>query len=266
MGLLDGKTAVITGAGRGIGRATAILFAKEGARVVLTDVDPEPLEEVVKEISSQNLKAYAVPADVRNFEDCKRIFEKAGEVGGGSVDILANIAGITRDAVIHKMKDEDWQFVIDVNLKGTYNCIKASVPFMREVAKKEIKENREYHRKIINTSSTAALRGNPGQINYTAAKAGIIGITRTVAREWGGFFINCNCVAPGLTATRLTQPKKPGDTFGIPEEQLKRTIESIPFKRPGKPEELAGVYLFLASPLSDYVTGQVINVSGGLVI
>lgn len=266
MGYLEGKVAVITGAGRGIGRATAILFAREGAKLVLTDIDPEPLEETVKEIKSQGGEAYGVQGDVRRYEDCERVFKKAGEIGSGSVDILANIAGITRDAVIHKMTDEDWNFVIDVNLKGTYNFIKASVPYMREMAKREIERGIEYHRKIINTSSTACLRGNPGQINYTAAKAGIIGITRTVAREWGPFFINCNCVAPGLTATRLTQPKKPGEPFGIPEEQLKKTIESIPFKRPAKPEEVACVYLFLASYLSDYVTGQVINVSGGLVI
>ncbi len=267
MALLEGKVAVVTGAGRGIGQATAVTFAREGALVLASDIDEEPLQETKKLIEEAGGKVLCVRADVRSREDCENMMKKAAEeLGSGAIDILANIAGITRDRVIHKMSDEDWDFVIDVNLRGTFNCIRAVAPYMRDVAKKEVAEGKEYHRKIINTASTAALRGNPGQINYTAAKGGIIGITRTVAREWGPFYINCNCVAPGLTATRLTQPKKKGDEYGIPEELLKRTIESIPFKRAGTPQELANVYLFLASDLSNYVTGQVINVSGGLVI
>lgn len=266
MGLLNEKVAVITGAGRGIGQATALLFAEEGASVVVNDVEEEPAKETLRMIEEKGGKGVICIADVSNKKECERLMSIAGELGNGSIDILANIAGITRDAVIHKMSEEWWDLVINVNLKGTFNCIQAIAPYMREVAKKEKEQGIIKHRKIINTSSTAALRGNPGQINYVAAKEGIIGITKVVAREWGSFYINCNCVAPGFTETRLTAPKKKGDVLGIPPEQREATIKMIPFGRPALPIDVAKVFLFFASPLSDYVTGQVINVSGGLVV
>jgi 3-oxoacyl-[acyl-carrier protein] reductase len=266
MGMLDGKIAVVTGAGRGIGRETAILFAKEGAYVVINDIDEEPAMETLKEIEKIGGKGLVCTGDVSKKSDCERLMKTAAEVGNGSIDILANIAGITRDAVIHKMPEEWWDLVINVNLKGTFNCIQAAAPYMRDVAKREKEKGIVKHRKIINTSSTAALRGNPGQINYVAAKEGIIGITKVVAREWGSFYINCNCVAPGFTETRLTAPKKEGDIIGVPPEQREATIKMIPFGRPATPLDIAKVFLFFASHLSDYVTGQVINVSGGLVV
>jgi len=266
MGMLDGKIAVVTGAGRGIGRETAILFAKEGAYVVINDLDEGPAIETLKEIEKIGGRASVCTGDVSKKSDCEKLMKTAAEVGKGSIDILANIAGITRDAVIHKMLEEWWDLVINVNLKGTFNCIQAAAPYMRDVAKREKEKGIVKHRKIINTSSTAALRGNPGQINYVAAKEGIIGITKVVAREWGSFYINCNCVAPGFTETRLTAPRKEGDILGVPPEQREATIKMIPFGRPGTPLDIARVFLFFASSLSDYVTGQVINVSGGLVV
>jgi len=188
----------------------------------------------------------------------------------GAIDILVNNAGITKDAVIHKMSDEFWDFVIDVNLRGTFNCIRSAAPYMREVAKKEIEEAGEvkHHRKIINFFSTAAVRGNPGQVNYTAAKMGNIGITRTLAQEWGRFKINVNAVGPGFTDTRLTKPKEEmaetGDSdMGIPSKIRDLMIKRIPFGRPATPQDVANVVLFFASPLSDFVSGQEINVSGG---
>lgn len=266
MGLLDGKVAVITGAGRGIGQATAVLFAEEGAVVVINDIDEEPAKETLRMVEEKGGKGVVCVADVSNRKECDRLMATAAELGNGSIDILANIAGITRDAVIHKMPEEWWDLVINVNLKGTFNCIQAVSPYMRDVAKREKEKGIVKHRKIINTSSTAALRGNPGQINYVAAKEGIIGITKVVAREWGPFYINCNCVAPGFTETRLTAPKKEGDILGVPPEQREATIKMIPFGRPAQPIDIAKVFLFFASHLSDYVTGQVINVSGGLVV
>jgi len=188
--------------------------------------------------------------------------------GFGKLDILVNNAGTTRDKMCHLMTDEWWNLVIDVNLRGTFNCIRSAAPHLRDVAKKEIEKSDRvaYNRKVVNFFSTAALRGNPGQINYTAAKEGNVGITRTVAQEWGRFGINVNAVAPGLTRTRLTQEKLPGGDLGIPKEQFDEMVRRIPLGRAGEPEDIARVVLFFASPLSDYVTGQTINVSGGMQI
>jgi 3-oxoacyl-[acyl-carrier protein] reductase len=186
----------------------------------------------------------------------------------GKLDILVNNAGITRDRMAHLMTDEWWDLVIDVNLTGTFNCIRSAAPFMRDVAKRELEEEGRprYHRKIVNFYSTAAIRGNPGQINYTAAKMGNVGITRTVAQEWGRFWINVNAVAPGFTNTRLTAPKQKGDELGVPEEQRQAMLQRIPLGRFGEPEDIANAVLFFSSPMSDFITGQAINVSGGMQI
>jgi len=268
--LLEGKVAVITGAGRGIGKATALLFAKEGAKVLLTDIDKEPLEDVLKEINSFKGIAHTVQGDVTSEADCKKVMKEAAEkLGGGSIDILANIAGITKDNVIHKMTLEEWNFIININLTGTFNCIKAASPYMRDIAKNESEAGKIKTRSIINVSSISGTTGNAGQANYAASKMGLVGLTKTVAKEWSRFNITCNAVAPGYIETRLTQAKKSEDGFGIPEKQREIVMQmqkSTGLGRdPGKPEDIANAILFFASPLSSFVTGQVLTVAGGLI-
>jgi 3-oxoacyl-[acyl-carrier protein] reductase len=186
----------------------------------------------------------------------------------GKLDILVNNAGVTRDRMAHLMTDEMWDLVIDVNLTGTFNCIRSAAPYLRDVGKRELETQGRvaYNRKIVNFFSTAAIRGNPGQVNYVAAKMGNVGITRVIAQEWARFGVNVNAVAPGFTNTRLTAAKGKGDALGVPEDQRQATLQKIPMGRFGEPEDVAGAVLFFASPLSDYVTGQTINVSGGLQI
>ena len=268
MGLLEDRVAVITGAGRGIGRAVALTFVREGAHVIINDVDEAPAQEARQACDEIRKGAAAIHlgsvAD-RNHTDA---LMKQAVDQFGALDILVNNAGITRDRMAHLMTDEWWDLVIDVNLTGTFNCIRSAAPFMRDVAKRELEElgQPKRHRKIVNFFSTAAIRGNPGQINYTAAKMGNVGITRTVAQEWGRFWINVNAVAPGFTNTRLTAPKQKGDELGVPEEQRQAMLQRIPLGRFGEPEDIANACLFFSSPLSDFVTGQTINVSGGMQI
>ncbi|MBI2995243.1 MAG: SDR family oxidoreductase [Candidatus Melainabacteria bacterium] len=265
--LLKDKVAVITGAGRGIGQATAILFAKEGANVFVTDIDKKPLEETISMIKSTGGIVSGIQGDVTKKEDCERIMKN---VSLSSIDILANIAGITRDRVVQKMTLEDWNFIINVNLTGTFNCIQAAEPYMRKPAKEEQqKSGQAKTRSIINVSSTSGTGGNAGQANYAASKAGIIGLTKTIAKEWARFNITCNAVAPGFIETRLTQAKKEGEDFGIPEEQkllISMLHQQTGLARElGKVEDVAKVILFFASDLSAYVTGQVLTVAGGMI-
>lgn len=190
------------------------------------------------------------------------------------IDILVNNAGFTWDGALHKMTDEQWQSILDVHLTAPFRIIRAASSYFRETAKREIAtEGRAHARKIVNISSTSGTRGNFGQANYAAAKAGVVGLTKTLAREWGRFNIQVNAVAFGLMDTRLTRSKESGEklsrgdsviTLGIPADMREHAISQIPLGRPGTPEEAAGVILFFASPLSDYVSGQVLEVSGGL--
>ena len=268
MAMLDGRVAVVTGAGRGIGRACALALVGQGARVVINDVDKEPADEARAACEAVAKGSAAIHvgsvADPRATDDLM----KTAVDTFGQLDILVNNAGITRDRMAHLMSDEWWELVIDVNLKGTFNCIRSAAPFLRDVAKAELeRDGRPSHcRKIVNFFSTAAIRGNPGQVNYTAAKMGNIGITRTIAQEWGRYWVNVNAVAPGFTNTRLTAPKQKGDTLGVPEEQRQAMLQKIPMGRFGEPEDIANVVLFFCSPLSDFVTGQELNVSGGMQI
>ena len=271
--LLEGRTAIITGAGRGIGRAAAEIFAQHGARIVISDIDPTPAEEVVAAIAAAGGQAISVPGDVTDRAFPNALTNAAIEKFGG-IDIIINNAGYTWDAVIHKMTDEQWEAIIGVHLTAPFRIIRAASSFLRDTAKREKAERGSARsRKIVNVSSTSGTRGNPGQANYSSAKAGVIGLTKMLAKEWGQFNIQVNCVAFGRIETRLTQAKEKGETIhrgeaeiaiGIPAERLDRTTPLIPMGRAGTPQEAAGAVLFFASPLSDYVSGQVLEVAGGL--
>jgi len=257
MGKLDGKVAVITGAGRGIGRADAVLFAREGAAVFITDIDEAPLMEVVKEIRTAGGKADGIAGDVRKLEECQKVMDRAAERFGG-INVLVNNAGLTRDALIHKMTDAQWDTCVDISLKGTFNCIRAASKYMMKT---------EHTGRIVNVASVAGLMGNIGQINYSAAKSGLIGLTKTVAREWGRFGVTCNVVAYGFVDTRLTREKETqqeevaGEAVGIP----KKVRDMILFQvKPMTPEDAAKPVLFLASDDAAFITGQVLNVSSGM--
>ncbi len=271
MKLLEGKSAIVTGSGRGIGRAVAVLFAEHGAHVVVNDLDGEVAEGVVNSINASGGVAATCVGSVTAPGFPEKIVNTAVREFG-QLDIIVNNAGYTWDAVIQNMTDEMWEAMIDVHLTAPFKLIRAAVPFMREVAKQEIAEGKRVHRKIINVSSTSGVAGNPGQANYSAGKMGVVGLTKTMAKEWGRFNINVNAVAYGFIETRLTaakerqQPVHVGENevqLGIPDQMRKMAVSFIPLGRAGTPEEAAGPVLFLASPLSDYVTGHVLLVTGG---
>jgi 3-oxoacyl-[acyl-carrier protein] reductase len=249
---LKDKVAWITGGGSGIGRATALRFASEGASLVLSDVDEAALQDTVKEIEKSGAKVVAVTGSVTNREDVQNMVQAALD-SFGRLDILINNAGINRDGLVARIKDDEvklmsddkWDQVLDVNLKGTFLCAQAAaVPMMRQ------KSGR-----IINTSSIGAL-GNIGQANYAASKAGVIGLTSTLSLEWARFNIAVNCVAPGATRTRMTE--------GIPEKIMEGLLAKIPMRRLAEPEEIAAAHLFFASDEAAYITGQTLFVDGGI--
>ncbi len=264
MGRLSGKVAIVTGGGRGIGAATAARLAADGASVVVNDIDAEPADESVSAILANGGTAVACVANTVDFAEAERLVASAIE-HFGTVDILINNAGATRDKMFHLMDDEMFDFVLDANLRTAFHTSRAVVPVMRDAAKAEIgSDGRPAHnRKIVFTSSVAAIMGNPGQVNYTAAKGGLIAVTKTLARELGPFGINVNAVAPGFIETRMTAAKKPGETAGVPEEMRQMARMMISLGRFGAPEEIAGVHAFLASSDSDYVSGVTIPVTGG---
>ncbi|MGZ4617222.1 MAG: SDR family NAD(P)-dependent oxidoreductase [Frankiaceae bacterium] len=264
MGRLEDRVAIVTGAGRGIGRATARRLASDGAAVVVNDVDADPAHETLDLIKQDGGRAAVSLANTVDLAASKEMVEATvGEFG--KLDIIVNNAGITRDRMFHNMDDEIFDLVIDVNLKTAFHVVLAAMPYMREVAKAEIKADGKarYNRKITMTSSVAALTGNPGQFNYTAAKGGVITAVKTLARELGPFGINVNAVAPGFVETRLTAPKAAGNELGIPDEMRKLMISMISLGRAGRPEDIAAVHAFLVSPDSDFVSGVTIPVTGG---
>ena len=272
MQLLEGKVAIITGAARGIGRATAELFAANGARVVLSDIDPEPTREAAELISASSGEALAFPGDVTDTAFPRRLIEAALE-RYGQIDAIINNAGYTWDGTIHKMTDEEWQAMLEVHLTAPFRIIRAASEYLRETAKREkAAEGRARARKIVNISSTTGTRGNAGQANYAAGKAGVVGLTRTLAKEWGQYNIQVNAVAFGFIETRLTQAKEAGEqlsreaadiALGIPQAMRDLAFKLIPMGRAGTPAEAAGPVLFFSSPLSDYVSGQVLEITGG---
>jgi 3-oxoacyl-[acyl-carrier protein] reductase len=273
MQLLEGKVAIITGAARGIGRACAELFSAHGARVVLSDIDEAPTNEAVEQIRGAGGEALATPGDVTASDFAPRLI-KATLDEYGRLDAIVNNAGYTWDGVLHKMTDEQWQAMLDVHLTAPFRIIRAASEYLRETAKREREaEGRAAARKIVNVSSTTGTRGNAGQANYAAGKAGIVGVTKTLAKEWGQFNIQVNAVAFGFIETRLTQAKEAGGrlqreaadiALGIPQQNREIAFRMIPMGRGGTTEEAAGAVLFFASPLSNYVSGQVLEVTGGL--
>jgi 3-oxoacyl-[acyl-carrier protein] reductase len=268
MGLLDGKAAIITGSARGIGRATAELFIGEGAKVLINDIDGDVAEQAAGEIEGEtavfagDLTKPGVPDD---------LVAKANEAFG-SVDIVVNNAGYTWDGVVHKMSDEQFQAMLDIHTIVPFRVIRALAPHWREAAKAEAGEGREVFRKVVNITSISGTMGNAGQANYSAAKAGVTGLTKTIAKEWGQFKVNVNAVAFGFVETRLTAAKEEAGSIeregekielGIPEQQRAMASMIIPLGRPAQPFEAAGPVLFLASDLANYVHGQILNVTGG---
>jgi 3-oxoacyl-[acyl-carrier protein] reductase len=270
MGLLDGKNAIVTGSARGIGLATAELFAANGANVLINDLDADAAEQAAARIDG-NTAVYA--GDMTKPEAAEELVATANEAFG-SVDIVVNNAGYTWDGVAHKMSDEQFQAMLDIHTIVPFRVARALAPHWREAAKAEAAEGREVFRKLINVSSISGTMGNAGQVNYSAGKSAVVGMTKTLAKEWGQFKINVNAVAFGFVETRLTAAKdadaetvKAPDgsdiQLGIPEQMRAMASMIIPLGRPATPEEASGPVLFLASGLADYVHGQVLNVTGG---
>ncbi len=245
--ILKGKVALITGGARGIGREMALLFAREGADISICDINDESIQATVKEIESLGVRALGLKVDIANSA---QVEEMAGKVLDkfSKIDILINNAGITRDNLLLRMKEEDWDAVLDVNLKGTFNCTKA-------VSKAMIKERRG---KIVNIASIIGIMGNAGQANYAASKGGIISFTKSVAKELASRNINVNAIAPGFIKTDMTAK--------LSEELQDTMLKMIPLGRLGDPMDVAKLALFLASDNSGYITGEVIKVDGGMVM
>ncbi len=269
MGVLDGKSAIVTGSARGIGRATAELLVAQGAQCLINDLDGDVAEQASSEIDGETA-VYA--GDLTKPGAADELVQKAVD-SFGKIDIIVNNAGYTLDAPIHKLSDEHFQAMLDIHTIVPFRVIRAAAPHLREPAKKEREEGKEVFRKIVNISSTSGTFGNAGQANYSAGKAGVVGLTKTVAKEWGQFKVNVNAVAFGFIDTRLTQAKvdenvmeKDGEKIqlGIPEQMRGMASMLIPLGRPASPEEAAGGVFFLCSPWSNYVHGQTLHVTGGL--
>jgi 3-oxoacyl-[acyl-carrier protein] reductase len=246
MKLLEGKTGLITGAARGIGKSIAIAYAKEGANVAFTDIaDDENFRNLEKELTAFGVKAKGYVSDASNFESSQKMVDDIA-TDFGKIDILVNNAGITRDTLLMRMTEEQWDLVIRVNLKSVFNLTKAVQKYMLK----------QRNGSIINMSSVVGVSGNAGQSNYSASKAGIIGFTKSIARELGSRNIRCNAIAPGFIITEMTHK--------LPDEVREEWVKKIPLQRGGTPEDVANVCIFLGSELSTYVSGQVINVCGAM--
>lgn len=271
-GRLDGKVALVTGSGRGIGRAIALKLASEGARLVINDLDAEPAQEVVALIRSRGGEALACPGSVTAPDFAERFVGTAVQSYRG-LDIIVNNAGYTWDNVIQKMSDEQWYAMIDVHLTAPFRILRAAQPAIRQLVKVEADAGREVFRKIVNISSVAGLSGNAGQINYATAKAGTVGMTLTLAKEWGHLKVNVNCVAFGFIKTRLTGATSTSEPVNIEGREIKVGVgdallgmmeKMIPLGRGGTPEEAADAVYALCIPESDYISGQVVVCGGGM--
>ena len=268
---LEGKVALVSGAGRGIGRCVALKLADEGARVVVNDLDAGPAESVVTEIREAGGAAVTCVGSVTADDFAERFVKTALERFGG-IDIIINNAGYTWDNVIQKMSDEQWDAIVDCHLKAPFRILRAAQPYFREASKAEAEAGQEVFRKVVNISSISGTQGNAGQVNYSSAKAGLMGMTKSLAKEWGRMKVNVNCVAFGAIDTRLTQPTTDEKTVSVEGREIKVGVHpdriaaagrDTPLGRFGTPEEAAGsVYLFCI-PESNYVTGQTLICGGG---
>ena len=269
---LDGKVALITGSGRGIGRAIALKLASEGARIVVNDLDAEPAQEAVQAIRDAGGQAVACVGSVAAPDFAERFIGTAVNEFKG-LDIIVNNAGYTWDNVVQKMTDEQWYAMIDVHLTAPFRILRAAQPLIRATVKAEAEAGQRIVRKVVNISSVAGLFGNAGQTNYATAKAGIVGMTQTLAKEWGRINVTVNCVAYGFIKTRLTSSAAGESTASIDGREIKVGVNpdlmaamerSIPLGRGGTPDEAAGAVYLLCIPESDYVSGQTLMCSGGM--
>jgi 3-oxoacyl-[acyl-carrier protein] reductase len=268
MGILDDKVAIVTGSARGIGRATAELFASQGAKVLINDLDADVAEQTAGEIDGDTL---VFGGDLTKPGVCDDLVAAVIDAWG-KIDVLVNNAGYTMDAPIHKMSDDQFQRMIDIHNIVPFRMCRAVAPHMREPAKAEREQGIEVFRKIVNVSSISGTMGNAGQANYASGKSGVVGLTKTLAKEWGQFKINVNAVAFGYIETRLTADKVADNTMeidgqtvqlGIPSQMRQLAPALIPMGRPGLPEEAAGGVFLLCTPWANYINGQVLTVSGG---
>ena len=272
MSKLAGKVALVTGAGRGIGQAIAVKLAGEGAALVLNDLDEAPAQETRTAVEALGGAAEIVPGDV-TAEDFADRFVAAAVDRFGGLDIVVNNAGYTWDGVIQKMDDPQWEAMLAVHLSAPFRILRAASEFIRSAAKREAEAGAPVHRKVVNISSISGVCGNAGQVNYAAAKMGVVGLTKALAKEWGRYRVNVNAVAFGLIDTRLTQPRGAEDVtvtlsdaeirVGIPEEAHQAIIDATPLGRAGTPEDAAGAVYLLCTPESDFVTGQLVMATGG---
>jgi 3-oxoacyl-[acyl-carrier protein] reductase len=268
VGVLDGKSAIVTGSARGIGRAVAELLSEQGAQVLINDLDGDVAEQAAQEIKGET----AVFAGDLTKESVPDKLVQTAIDEFGKIDIIVNNAGYTWDGPIHKMGDDQFQAMLDIHTIVPFRVLRAAAPHLREPAKKEKEAGEEVFRKVVNVSSISGTFGNAGQANYSAGKAGVVGLTKTLAKEWGQFKINVNAVAFGFVETRLTASKEEAGSFnkdgeeiklGIPEQLRQMAAMIIPLGRPATPEEAAGPVFFLCSPWANYIHGQVLNVTGG---
>jgi len=270
---LQSKVAIVTGSGRGIGRAICGKLAWAGAAVVVNDLDEAPAAETQKIIETAGGRAAKLAGDITRPDFPQQLVDAALSAFGG-IDIIVNNAGYTWDNVIQKTTDEQFQAMLDVHIVAPFRVLRAASTFLRESAKRESAEGRRVMRKVVNITSIAGVDGNPGQAGYSSGKAGVIGLTKTLAKEWGRYNINVNCVGFGLIETRLTQPLAGSQAtidvqgrriaVGVQPQALENVKVACPLGRAGTVDEAAGAVLFFCSPLSDYVTGEVLICSGGM--
>lgn len=273
MGNLNGKVAIVTGAGRGIGSHIALKLAAEGAAVVVNDLDTGPATETARAIVDMGGRSIAVPGSITEESFPERFINAAVDSFGG-LDIIVNNAGYTWDSVVQKMSDEQWDAILDVHLKAPFRILRAAQPVISRLVKSAKDEGQQIPcRKVVNISSVAGLGGNPGQSNYAAAKAGVVGLTKTLSKEWGRYNVTVNTVAFGLIRTRLTSTTGDEDgsidiqgreiRVGVNPDLLTQMEKSIPLGRSGTPEDAAGAVYLLCTPESDYISGQTLVCSGG---